>query len=109
VLRVECAELVDHMVTVLEPDATGKTKRFHASTVEKLDAFLVDFGKRNIANDTELQQLVDDAREALQGITPQRLRDSRNIREGTRANFTRIREQLSRVIVTGARRYVLED
>lgn len=108
VLRAEMGELVSHMVDRLTPDASGKGKRFSASTVENLDAFLSDFAKRDIANDRELQAVVEEARAALQGMSPKRLRESEVSREAVAAKFGEIKTRLDRLVVVGGRCYDLD-
>ncbi len=109
VLRAEVAELVDHMVDRLTPDASGKGKRFNASLVENLDEFLSNFKARDIADDAELQRVVDEARALLAGVTPRALRNSRAVRDATRARFTEVKTQLDRLVVTGGRSYNLDE
>ena len=109
VLRAEMAELVDHMVERLEPGPDGKGKRFNSSLVENLDEFLTVFSKRNIADDAALQEVVEQARKALAGVTPKQLRESRSVREATRARFEEVKAKLSRLVVVGARGYNLDE
>jgi hypothetical protein len=108
VLRMELAELVSHMVDRLQPDPSGKTKRFNSSLIENLDAFLADFAKRNIADDAELQAIVTEARGALTGITPKRLRESAYSREQVREKFTAVKVRLDASVLCGARMYDLD-
>ncbi|MET0742986.1 MAG: hypothetical protein ABWY78_06410 [Microvirga sp.] len=109
VLRAELAELVSHMVERLEPSEDGKKKRFNASTVENLDEFLRDFGKRAIADDPDLQAIVTQAREALSGVSVSRIRDSWRERRDIRAKFEEVKTKLDALVVTGGRVYSFED
>lgn len=105
VLRAEMAELVDHMIDRLQPDATGKKKRFNASTIENLDEFLKSFSARNIADDADLTRVVEEARAALKGVTPERIRDYRSVRQDVRGKFEAVKAEMDRlVVVAGARR-----
>lgn len=110
VLRGELSELVGAMVDRLTPGADGKTRRFAASTVENLDQFFELFSARNIANDGELQTIVQQARAAMAGVNVKDLRESRLVRNATRERFAEVRASIERLNVTaGARSYNLED
>lgn len=109
VLRAEFSELVTHMVERLEPGAEGKTKRFNASTIDNLDDFLSTFAARNIADDAALQAIVSQAREALKGVRPETIRNSRSARDMARERFTEVKAEMERTIVVGGRKYDLED
>lgn len=109
VLRAEVSELVDHMVERLTPDESGKKKRFNSTLVENLDGFLKDFAARDIANDTELQRVVDEARKALAGVTADDLRGSRAVREAARARFTEVKATLDKMVTGKGRAYNLDE
>jgi hypothetical protein len=74
-LRQEFAECVNHMVDRLTNDPEGKSKVFKNCMVEKVQAFLDSFQGRNLFQDDELADLVEQARSVLHGIDPDNIRE----------------------------------
>lgn len=109
VLRLEMAGLVGHLVDRLTPDEQGRKKRFEATTVEKLDDFLRNFSRRTIADDPELKAIVEEARAALAGKTPERLRDNKFERAEVAGQFEQLRTRLDALTVSAGRAYNLDD
>jgi len=108
-LRTNMAELVSHMQERLTPGPDGQPKAFRVSTVNNLSEFLQTFDARNIVDDRELAAVVARARALLQGVDPQTLRRSDDVRETLRSGFTEMQRQLDRMVTNRpARRIVLE-
>lgn len=99
-LRVGMAELIQHAQERLTPGADGKQKIFRDSVIGNISDFMETFNQRNITNDVELAQLVAKAREVLQGVTPQKLRESGGLKEKVIGGFSEIKAQLDTMIVT---------
>jgi len=79
-LREEFAEIVRHMVYRLSGEQDGKPKRFQSSMLEKMGEFLDSFGDRNLFNDEKLAALVDQARDVVNGLSTDELRQDANLR-----------------------------
>jgi hypothetical protein len=79
-LREEFAEIVRHMVERLSGEQDGKPKKFKNSMMEKMGDFLDSFGERNIFNDNKLSELVDQARDVVNGLSTEELRQDGNLR-----------------------------
>jgi len=99
VLRVQMAALVDRMVTQLTPSADGKRKKIYDSLVGNIADFLSTFNARNLADDAQLKRLVDKARDAVAGVTPELLRESDGIREHVKKGFDEIKTKVDKMIV----------
>jgi hypothetical protein len=99
-LRESFRDLVDHMADRLTPDPSGKPRIFRDSLVLNLKGFLEDFNARNIADDTDLAALVDQARAALAGRTPEELRNAPMIRDQVQARMSEIKTALGNMITT---------
>lgn len=99
VLRVQMAALVDRMVVQLTPNKEGKKKKIYDSLVGNIADFLATFNARNLADDAELQKLVEKARQAIAGVGPGLLRESDGIREHVKTGFDEIKKQLDTMIV----------
>lgn len=99
VLRVQMAALVDRMVTQMTPSKDGKKKKIYDSLVGNINDFLGTFNARNLADDRQLQALVEKARQTVAGVSPEILRESDGIREHVKAGFDEIKKQLDTMIV----------
>lgn len=93
-MRVGMAELADKMADRLKTDDGGKKKIFKASTVENVSQFLRTFEMRNVTDDEELGVLVAKARELMNGIDPDMLRNDEDIRRSVQAGFDEIAKSL---------------
>jgi hypothetical protein len=103
-LRTSFLELVEHMKDRLAPSEDGKQKTFRDSLVMNMREFLNDFTARNIADDAELEKLVNQARSVLNGTTPDKLRNSDSLREQIATNMEGIKNSLSTMITNAPRR-----
>jgi hypothetical protein len=79
-LREEFAGIVRHMVERLSGEEDGKPKKFKNSMMEKMGEFLESFGDRNLFNDDKLAELVNQAREVVNGLSTEELRQDGNLR-----------------------------
>ena len=78
-LRVAFAELVDNAAAALKPAEDGQRKAFRADHLLKIQSFLASFEERNIAGDGDLSRVLATARDVLAGITPESLKDARDV------------------------------
>jgi len=99
-LREEFAGIVRHMVERLSGEEDGKTKKFKNSMMEKMGEFLESFGDRNLFCDDKLAELVDQARDVVNGLSADELRQDANLRSYIAEEMNQLR-----VAVDGA----LED
>jgi hypothetical protein len=99
VLRVAMGELVAHMRNRLKDDPEGKPLKFKESTVAKLVEFLGTFEFRNVADDGELQGLVEKARTLLAGVTTDELRTTADVRSRVQQGMAEIATELDTMIV----------
>ncbi|MGA2223159.1 MAG: hypothetical protein ABSH41_01790 [Syntrophobacteraceae bacterium] len=80
-LREEFAGIVRHMVERLSGEEDGKPKKFKNSMMVKMGEFLESFGDRNLFNDAKLAELVDQARDVVNGLSTDELRQDGNLRK----------------------------
>ena len=80
-LREEFAGIVRHMVERLSGEEDGKPKKFKNSMMEKMGEFLESFGDRNLFNDDKLAEMVDQARDVVNGLSTDELRQDANLRK----------------------------
>src|SRR5271157_1826168 len=79
-LREEFAGIVRHMVERLSGEEDGKPKKFKNSMMEKMGEFLDSFSDRNLFNDDKLAALVYQARDVVNGLSTDELRQDGNLR-----------------------------
>jgi hypothetical protein len=110
VLRETMAGLVQHMADRLQTSEDGKPLRFKNSTVSNLVEFLANFEFRNVTDDTELQNLVAQARQMLQGVDAEDLRSTGELRRKVQQGMTNLAAQLDTLVVrAGGRKFRFEE
>jgi len=106
VLRDSMAKLVQHMADRLKEGPDGKPLRFKETTVSNLVGFLANFEFRNVTDDGELQALVAQARELLEGVNADDLRTTGDLREKVQRGMADIAAQLDTMLTrTGGRKF----
>ena len=103
VLRETMAKLVQHMADRLKEGPDGKPLRFKETTVENLVEFLMNFEFRNVTDDNELQALVSQARDLMQGVTADDLRTTGDLRSKLQQGMTGIAGQLDTLLIANRR------
>jgi hypothetical protein len=107
-LRGSLLELVATMRDRLNtPD--GKPRIF-APACKNLGSFLADFKFRNVANDSELQALVEQAKAMMDGAAPEALKDNEALRAAVRGGMDELAAKLKTMVVAKPSRKIrLED
>ena len=106
VLRESMAKLVQHMADRLKEGPDGKPLRFKETTVSNLIEYLANFEFRNVTDDGELQALVAQARELLNGVDADDLRTTGDLRSRVQQGMADIAAQLDTMLTrTGGRKF----
>lgn len=105
-LRLDLAELVDHLGEKLQPDDSGKPKVFRDSAVTKIQDFLATFDARNITGDVELRALVNRTRALIEDVDADRLRKSRSVRNTVGQGFDEISKAFDAMITVKPKRAI---
>lgn len=105
VLRETMAKLVQHMADRLREGADGKPMRFKETTVSNLVEFLSNFEFRNVTDDTQLQDLVSQARGLLQGVQANDLRTEGSLRARVQQGMSEIAGQLDTMLTKTGRKF----
>lgn len=95
ILRETCLALVTHLKTSLESDPYGAAKRISSSTVVKLQEFLSLFDLRNITDDRELRQIINDLRETIGTVSSESLKTRDALRHHIRTELSVIEKELT--------------
>jgi hypothetical protein len=106
-LRTSFADLIQHAADRLQVRPDGKKVIFRDSMVKNMEDFLDYFTQRNIVNDGELAALVERARKAMQGVTPDDLRDNDGLRYQVQQTMTGIKKTMDDSLMLAARKLLI--
>lgn len=104
----EFAKLVSHLTERLEgqgPD--GKPKVFRDSAVGNLGTFFERFRQLNVHSNEQLDQLVEQAKQVVQGVSPGQLRGRAALRQRVAKQLQQVQGSLDELLVDRPRRRIL--
>lgn len=99
VLMEEFLTLTKHMTDRLTPDEDGKPKSIRSATIRKMNDWFSLFDARNLSSDEELAKMVARARNLVNGIDIESLKDSEDIRTGLASSFQELTEEIDRAVI----------
>ena len=102
----EFAKLVTHLTERLD-GGDGERRVFRDSAVTNLLDFFEHFKRLNVRSNQELDQLVEQAQQLVQGITPQQLRTNDDLRSRIAAQMGQVQATLDGMIVERPRRQIV--
>lgn len=109
-LRQEMLKLVEHMAERMTDDESGKRKVFKESSIEKTIEALELLESRNLTGDKDLKALAQRARNLMEGVDAEVLRDDNALRAMLAKGFGEIKGAMSSMMVEqGSRRFRSED
>ena len=103
----ELAKLVSHLTERLTGQSDGKPKVFRDSAIENLTAFFERFRDLNIGSNEQLDELVEQAQQIVQGIEPKTLRDNQALRQTVASELSEVQNVLDDLLVDRPRRNIL--
>lgn len=98
--------LVDHMIDKMTPNPDGTKKQFREPTVANFKDFFERFQMLNVGSSDELDQLVSQAQQLLEGVAYEDLRDSRSLRQDVLDGIERISDGIGGLIIDAPRRTI---
>jgi hypothetical protein len=105
-MRLALAGVVESLFNALKKDPiSGKRKALKDATVENLTDFCKSFPSRNLGNDTECMRLRNQITSLLQGVSPEQLRGSDNLKEQVAAQLEIVRAEVKNLVITSGRRF----
>lgn len=104
-LRAGFAEVVAHLAERLEPGPDGKPKTFRDSLVKNFDEFAAAFESRNLANDTDLAALVQQARRTMSGVDAADLRNRGSLRRAVAQSVAQIDKAAAALVMDKPTRF----
>ena len=103
----ELQRLTAHLAERLTGLHDGQPKVFRDSAVENLREFFERFRRLNIRSSPELDALVEQAQQTINGVEPQTLRDSNRLRQMVARDFEQIQARVGDLLVDRPRRNIL--
>ena len=103
----ELQRLTAHLAERLTGLHDGQPKVFRDSAVENLRDFFERFQRLNIRSSPELDALVEQAQQTINGVEPQTLRDSNRLRQMVARDFEQIQASVGDLLVDRPRRNIL--
>jgi len=103
----ELQRLTAHLAERLTGLHDGQPKVFRDSAVQNLTEFFERFRRLNIRSSPELDALVEQAKQTINGIEPQTLRDSDRLRQMVARDFEQIQASVGELLMDRPRRNIL--
>ena len=103
----ELQQLVTHLTERLTGQVDGKPKVFRDSAVNNLTEFFERFKQLNIRSNDDLDGLVEQCQQVVQGVKPQTLRDNQDLRQHVASELGQVQNVLDTLLVDRPRRNIL--
>jgi hypothetical protein len=103
----ELSGLIAHLAERLTGQTDGKPKVFRDSAILNLVEFFERFQHLNVRSNEQLDELVDRAKQIIQGREPQQLRDDEGLRNSVARQLSSVQSVLDGLLVDRPRRNIL--
>lgn len=103
----EFSKLTSHLVERLTAGPDGQRKVFRDSAVINLREFFERFRSLNVRSSADLEQLVETARAALEGVDPDAVRTSDALRQHLTSQLASVQSALDGMLIDQPRRRIL--
>lgn len=103
----ELAHLVTHLTERLSGTVDGSPKIFRDSALGNLREFFERFRTLNVRSNAQLDQLVEQCQQVIEGVEPQQLRDNQVLRRQVATNLSTVASVLDGLLVDRPRRRIL--
>jgi hypothetical protein len=103
----ELSNIVSHLTERLSGRTDGKPKIFRDSAVDNLREFFERFQSLNVRSNEQLDALVSRCQQIVEGVEPQELRDSRQLRNQVATRLSGVQSVLDGLLVDRPRRRVI--
>ena len=105
----ELAKLVSHLTERLSGQEDGKPKVFRDSVVDTLTEFFDRFRSLNVRSNEQLDALVSQCQQIVQGVQPQQLRDNGGLRQQVASQLSGVQSVLDGLLVDRPRRRIIRS
>ena len=103
----ELARLISHLAERISGRSDGKPKVFRDTAVTNLHEFFERFRTLSVRSDPDLERLVDQAQQLLQGVAPQTLRNEQSSRQQLARQLSAVQGTLDGLLVDRPRRNLI--
>jgi len=103
----ELSQLVSHLTERLGGNDDGKPKVFRDTAVSNLRDFFDRFRSLNVRSNEQLDHLVSQCQDIVQGVEPQQLRDHGDVRQQVASQLSGVQSMLDGLLVDRPRRRIL--
>lgn len=103
----ELGKLVSHLTERLSGTADGDRKIFRNSAISNLTEFFDRFRQLNVRSNPQLDALVEQARQVVQGHAPQALRDNEGLRQHVTTQLAGVQSVIDGLMVDRPRRSII--
>lgn len=103
----ELAKLVSHLTERLSGSDDGKPKTFRDSVLGNLKDFFERFRHLNVRSNVQLDDLVTQTRQIIQGVRPQQLRNDEPLRQQIGRQMASVQAALDGLMVDRPRRSII--
>lgn len=105
----ELSQLVTHLTDRLSGTEDGKPKVFRDTVVSKLTEFFERFRRMNVRSNDQLDQLVSQVEDLVNGVQPKSLRENRVLRESIAEELNQLQSVFDGLLVDRPRRILLRQ
>lgn len=105
----ELSQLVSHLTERLVGNDDGKPKVFRDTAVGNLREFFDRFQSLNVRSNDQLDGLVGQCQQIVQGVRPQELRDNGNLRQQVATQLSGVQATLDGLLVDRPRRRIIRS
>ena len=105
----ELSQLVAHLTDRLSGTEDGKPKVFRDTVVSKLTEFFERFRRMNVRSNEQLDTLVSQVEDLVNGVQPQSLRENRVLRESIASELNQLQSVFDGLLVDRPRRNILRQ
>ena len=103
------SRLVSHLTERLSGTEDGKPKVFRDTVVSKLTEFFERFRRMNVRSNDQLDTLVSQVEDLVNGVQPQSLRENRVLRESVAAELNQLQPVFDGLLIDRPRRNLLRQ
>ncbi len=105
----ELSSLVTHLTERLAGHDDGRPKIFRDTVVENLHDFFERFRSLNVRSNEQLDSLVSQCQQVVEGVAPQTLRDSSERRQDVATQLSAVQSTLDGLLVDRPRRRIIRS
>lgn len=105
----EFGTMVAHLSDRMAPNAEGNPKIFKDTAISNLVAFFGRFREMNVGSNAALDELVNQAQQLVQGVTPEALRGNADLRATLKSSMDTLVQQVSGMMSERPRSKILME